>query len=592
MDATAVVPKAASIVLAHSSNIDHNAFDKTINFSSIASNSAAPISDVSQQHDQSDILFKSSIAFQSHQSESNITDEHILEVPSVESFVKSSNEEQLDVVANQSNNKIILTKAENTEENLNVYESPTSADPISPMKVYELNFSSSDDSQSPMKVLDTIISDVASPEINVPTEDFPIDAVEVNQMPVENLNVTVEITSDPIESTNTQIVEEVNVTENEVPTNENVPVESADDALIHNEAPLNVTADLVSKNIEENLIEKESAPNATNDNENIVSEEKPVESVQEVEIPVAAVNQTFEAMDIDMNETVDLQQPIENLAESQQFNANPIENPLLNQTVEMADLDQADEVEKPALNVTVDICQPKSTESNQQKTELNEKPSSIGSPEIVEASETSEVHETEFVAEKMMNSTEDFEHKPKTVLNETINITSSKNTSAVQVESANMNETFLNNSTAFNQTHNLSKDLLSSTRRSLDVANKSSVLLPNVNLNETIVVDNKPPSMNTSYIVCPKTVETPSNGCDLMQTSSEQQDDLFKMPTKPAKSSNPFADLKSKTQNFEVSDDEFQSPGRKFLFFVIYFDFFFRYICCFSFRSIVFGSKF
>lgn len=96
---------------------------------------------------------------------------------------------------------------------------------------------------------------------------------------------------------------------------------------------------------------------------------------------------------------------------------------------------------------------------------------------------------------------------------------------------------------------------------------------PSFNLNETVVVDNVLPSVNTSYIVSPKAFEMLTNENGSLQMPNEFDDNPFKLPAKPDKTSNPFADLKSKTQNFEVSDDEFQSPGRKFCLFILIFSF-------------------
>ena len=127
-------------------------------------------------------------------------------------------------------------------------------------------------------------------------------------------------------------------------------------------------------------------------------------------------------------------------------------------------------------------------------------------------------------------------------------------------------------------THNISKDFLTSNRRSIDTISSTSTSTPTptpissnkINMNETIVVDSKLPCMNTSYIVPLKSNEMQQKPNDVQNEASKEsvmtpEYDPFKMPAVPSTASNPF-NSKQNAHAFDISDDEFQTPGCKSLF--------------------------
>lgn len=618
LEATAVMP---NVTRAHSSNIDSIVFDKTINFSSITANSTAGLastSDFSLPSEKSDILFHSGIADQTINGESissthansivqSNTVESVPEVPSVESFVKSS-EEVTRVVEQPANIKIVVDEhVEITTEKADVDQTaiaplqevssvsedvPTKVDndmvPVSETPdissvehftgLQEKNEVQKEESQSVEKPIDAVteiaesktenldqlVEEISTSEQTTLPENEPakldetidispaekdaepateIDIVKKN--PVENLNSTIEITPEPTKNEIQDIQTSINNSER---------VEA-----VQNEIPLNITTDLATEAVEIDQPEIEVTPIQLNVTGTVAIEENSTEAVQEV----VNANQTFEAMDVDMNETVDIQQPSV-VAENQFVASNQVEETLFNQTVEMADLDQADEMPQPPLNVTVDV----STALSETKPILNESP-------IVH----SQLPEVKSFDNNGLNTTQVLSEDPKSavLLNQTIDIPSAKLNVTPPYQLNEVNETFvkMDSPTIFNQTHNISKDFLSSTRH-FEANNKNMLL--KVNLNETVVVDKKLPSVNTSFIVSPKAAEPepqPNQVNETFVAAPEQKENTFKLPAKPTKTTNPF-DMKIQAQNqFDISDDEFQSPGRKFcLFFICLFHFF------------------
>lgn len=92
---------------------------------------------------------------------------------------------------------------------------------------------------------------------------------------------------------------------------------------------------------------------------------------------------------------------------------------------------------------------------------------------------------------------------------------------------------------------------------------------PVANLNETVVVDNTLPSVNTSYVVSPEVAETLSSENGAVQIPNEHRDDPIEVPTMShIEPSSTLPDLNSKAQNFEISNDDSQTLGREFYFFL------------------------
>lgn len=624
LDATAVMP---NVTRAHSSNIDHNVFDKTINFSSITANSTAGLastSDFSLPSEKSDILFHSVIADQTINGESissthgnstvssNVV-ESVLEVPSVESFAKSS-EEVIRLVEQPANINIVVDEhieiatekadvdqtaeapsqeessvSEGVQTNMANNMVPVSETPdISNIEHFtglqEQNEVQKEESQSvekPIKTdavtenaesttenLDQLVEELSTSEQTTLSENEPVKLDEtidnspagkeigstteidiVRKNPVENLNSTIEITPEPTKNEIQDVQTSMNNSE---------PVDA-----VQNEIPLNVTTDLAKEAVETDQPKTEVTPIQLNVTGTITIEDNSTDAVQEVEFSVDNANQTFEAMEVDMNETVDIQQPSV-VAENQVGTTNEIVETPFNQTVEMTDLDQADEMAQPPLNITVDVS-----------TVLSE-PKPISNESLIVHSQQPKVKSYD---NNGMNTTQVLSEDPNTTvsLNQTIDIPSAKLNVTPPSQPNEVNETFvkMGSPTIFNQTHNISKDFLSSTRH-FEASNKN--VLPKVNLNETVVVDNKLPSVNTSFIVSPKAAEPvpqPNQVNETFVAAPKQNENTFKLPAKPTKTTNPF-DTKIQTQNqFDVSDDEFQSPGRKFFLFFVYLFLFF-----------------
>lgn len=592
MDATTVVPESTEVT-AHSSNIDHNVFDKTINFSSIAANSTANLAnstanstvnlanstaslvshipELSMDAEKSDILFKSSIANQTIQSESissthasscaepNVT-ETAVEATENESFVKPLTEDTqvveqfagIEAIAQENVANITENNIENITDEIELQQSGIVA--------------ISNDTHSPEE-LPTQVNDSEVPEnpinIEIPRDgngnqlreeqpqtvnENPTKLNETNVLEPAEKTIILEDEQNPVNNLNDTINLTTELTGNVSHNDIQVSINSSDAASeqIELEKSLNVTTYEVNQTVQ---IESEMAYVQANITQDIDDEVKPSEIAPEQATPVAdtaAANQTFEAMDVDMNETVNLQQPTTN-----QFDA-------LNQTVEMADLDQADEVTESDLNVTATVT----NELNEPKPTFNEPTSPV------------QISQAIGFGRNGLNMIQELSEEPRTKveLNQTIDISSSKMNVTPTNQDNCVNDTFVksNSPSLFNQTHNVSKDFLSSTRH-VDMANNTSPSLPNVNLNETIVVDNKLPSINTSFIVSPMAVESESESktVDFKQISAEPMENTFKLPAKPSKASNPF-DHKHAQVQFEVSDDEFQAPGRKFFFFILF----------------------
>lgn len=543
-DLETTLASKSAIVPAHSSNIDHNVFDKTIDFSSIAANSTAGVASPPDSYQQSD----KSVLFQSVQNESllishiNLSDRSdvaagILEVPSIDCFVQP----QIEIV--------VTENAEGEPDNENAVD-VNEASAVNEPKIIE-----GVDQDVPN------VDSVAKPEENDaefdenPTENprkshIEEDLIDQTNEPTANVNATVNLNETTDLASAEEIIEESNEHPIEAISLDQNSVDNPNSTIV-----LEATDDVIRIATEEkpDAIEEKTVQIQSNDSEKIVGVMNSAEPIQNVDIPVmdaAKVNETFEAMDVDMNETIELKETITTFA--------AIEENILNQTVEMTDLHQADEVSKPALNVTVVV-----------PTEFAE-PLPIGNESDLPI-DTSKLDEAKSPNHQMLNVTQDFSEESKTITdkNKTIVLPNSKENVDTSIQVNSSNDTFLNSHspTIFNQTHNLSKDFLSSTRQSFDSVSKNPVLQCRPNLNETIVVDNKMPPINTSFIVSPKADEIQPKSMDLMQMAGQENQNPFKIPSMPTNAINPF-DSKNKTQIVAVSDDEFQAPGCKFNFFV------------------------
>lgn len=612
LDATAVVSNQA-LNRAHSSNIDHNVFDKTINFSSIAFNSTAGLAATSanlsqsHQHDKEETLFKSTVADQTYESvidQSNETsgklqNDSIDQSKKIESMSNGTQAEKkmIATVEQPANIEIIVTQdgdsiTEKANSSIQLetredvpQEIPSVADSVElgeeDMQCEErqveetrpelvsnitqeiettvdptvhVNMSETINADKTLNLDQTIDLCIDTPEkIELTNEDeIEIFSAPKNQEGHKNTTIVME----PTENASEAAESDVNSTATAIEEDADEVKKTTEP--IKNETILNETIEIVSKTAEVTTNEMIPAQNESN-------EMKPFEAISVVETPISSIpaaNQSFEAMDVDMDETIELHQPTADLATNQY----PIEHPLFNQTVEMTDNDPIDEMPKPDLNVTVDVP----TEIVEQKSmEMKE----IVSPVVDKPAKVPELN-----YQPMLNITQDFIEEPKqpAELNQTVDLSYSKENSTSPVQVNSVNDTFIKSESpsVFDQTQNMSKEFLSSTRRSTGLNNKSNVSLPNVNLNETIVVDNKLPSINTSYIVSPKTVETLPQSNGLMKSANHenrqiQNQDEFKLPAAPSTTANPF-DLKQKSQDFEISDDEFQAPGCKLIYSFIY----------------------
>lgn len=670
LDSTAVLPTVAS-TRAHSSNIDHNAFDKTINFSSITANSTAGLattSDVSLP-EKSDILFQSGIGDQTINGDSissthtnsvihSSAIENVPEVPSVESFAKTP--ESLPVEEPSAKIEIVVEEhVESATEKADVDQTATAPTLEEDATTHAM---SGEEQKATVSLNQTIDMNVTAPiqsdDVNgthSQNESSVNDDQTHNAMPSATsdrahssnidsnvfdktincssiaANSTAGLTTTPDVSISSPTVDNSDVFSQTGAADQTINVESISSTHANEANQSNDFASVPEKSSEESLKSQEEVicaqeqpaqvtveiPVGTSTEEGDVddvtvktpqeeptgfenvpakvddmvkgSETPDVASVQnftelqqveevptptEVEPPVATANQTFEAMDVDMNETVDIQQPSTDAFVDNQLGAsNVAEEIQMNQTVEMVDLDQADDVAQPSLNVTVDVA-----------ATLNDQTLILSAPAI-----SSQLPEEKGIDNKDMNTTQVLSEEPKStvLLNQTIDLSSAKTSTTPPSQSSNgVNETFVQNGspTLLNQTHNVTKDFLSSTHY-FDAGNSknATVVLPKANLNETVVVDNKLPSMNTSYVVSPSVAVSQPNQLDeTFETAPEQKETTFKLPAKPTKTTNPF-DLKNQAQNqFDVSDDEFQSPGRKFRFFILFFLFLYLFHFCSS----------
>lgn len=505
-------------VQAHSSNIDdHNVFDRTINFSTIAANSTAGLvtsttTDLWQLNENSDILFKTS------ETDQTMIVNQTFEPP-LNQTIEMAECDPIDGIALQNNVTADVPK-ENAEQ----------SSPVNEM-------------QSPVEI------DTQPEKCELQNQTLPMNVTQdLNDMPT----TTVE---------SNQTIDLSHSYEN----NATLPIEVQNDSLAVSDIAIN------------NSNNGDAPPiNATFDgSEEIVELSAHANEVRSpVEVVIQPENCELKNQTLPMNVTQDLNDMPTTTVELNQTITNsmeiivtsPVELSSANDTFAKNDSDEVTS----SMNVTVD----EPMESVELYSSINGKasPVEVGiQPEICEL-----LNRT-----IPMNVTQDLNDMPTNavVFNQTIDLSNSMGMNVASP--VQLNGTFAKNDSpaAFNVTHNVSKDLLSSTRRSIDAISQNATPSNGINLNETIVVDNKLPCMNTSFIVPPpKPVEMQQKPNDVnKEVRATPNHDPFKLPAVPSNASNPF-DSKLKTQTFDISDDEFQSPGCKFLFSFCFYDLRFSFI--------------
>lgn len=506
LDTTAKNSDPTSLVQAHSSNIDdHNVFDKTINFSTIAANSTAGLvasstTNLSQFNENSDILFKTSET--DHTMIVNQTFD-----PLLNQTIEMADYDPMDEVASQTNVTVNVTKG-NEEQNSSIVE-----------------------------MASCVEVDNQSENCDLQNQTLPVNVTQ-------DLN---EVATSIVESN--QTIDLSNSNEKNV----TLPIEMQNDSTAASYDPnnvvtptLNATVDESEEKVEKNLPINETISCAEFDTQpekcEFQNQTMPMDVTQDLnDAPISIA---------ELNQTIDLPNAKE------QNVTSPIELSSANDTFAKNDCDEV----TPSMNVTVDV--PK--ENVEQHSSINEMESPA---EVNTQPEKCELQNLTMP----MNVTQDLNDVPTSTfgLNQTIDLSNSMEKSVASP--VQLNGTFAKNDSpaAFNVTHNISKDFLS-TRRSIDAISKNSTPLNKINLNETIVVDNKLPCTNTSFIVSPKPVEMQQNPNDVnMEPFATPNQDLFKLPAVPPNTSNPF-ETKPKTQAFDISDDDFQSPGCKFLFMFLF----------------------
>lgn len=518
-------------VPAHSSNIDHNVFDKTINFSTIAANSTAGLmasltTNSSQVDEKSDTLFKTGVAdhtaiisqtfepFALNQTIEMVECGPIDEIASHKNAVEIDARPEQCVVQNE-------TTSMNITKDLNDVLTST----------FELNQHIDSSSSNETNV-------TAPAQANV-----TIDGLEEH---VEQNSPTNEVTS------STEVEVQPKPCELQ---NESIPINAAQNL---NDMPTS-TADL---NLTTGL---------SNSSENGMS---PIE--------LNSANDTFAKDGSDeiapqMNVTMDVPMEIEAHNSPMFGNSQPEQSSLQNQTMSMEITQGVNEVaiETTEFNKTMDFSMPKENVTSQMNVTIDAPVENAESNPFVNEVTSSIKVDTQIEQFPLqnrtipMNVTQDLNDLPMNAaaMNQTIVLSNSKEN--IVTSPIPLNETFAKNDSpaAFNVTRNVNNDLLSSTRRSIDAIGTDPTSSSHaINLNETIIVDNKLPCMNTSFIVPPKSVEMQSKPNNVNEEIlSTPNFDPFKMPAVPANNaSNPF-DAKQKMQGFDIADDEFDSPGCKFL---------------------------
>ncbi|XP_055314286.1 uncharacterized protein LOC129575221 [Sitodiplosis mosellana] len=654
VDSTAVMPNVTS-VRAHSSNIDHNAFDKTINFSSITANSTAGLattSDVSMPNEKSDILFQSGFDEHTINGESVSSThansviqsnavESVLEVPSVESFAKTQ-EEMVRVEEKPAQIEPVVAELVETEKVADVDQTATALCQEEPKTTVLLNQTvdmnvtasgqsdgANDTNESPadfnqtLEVTPNVASDRAhSSNVDSNMFDKTINCSSIAANSTAGLATTPDV-SISLPTDNSDILSQTGVADQTI-NGESISSTHANSVIQSNDVDSvpDVSNDESLTKPQEEVIRVEEQFKA----EVVVEEhvETTTEIVADVDQIADASSQEEPKTTVLLNQTVDMNMDASSQSDGvNDANESPDD---FNQTPELtpnvtSDFAHSSNVDSNVFDKTINCLSITSNSTHELATTSdvslpNEKSdilfqsgfgdltingeiiSSTHANSVVQSNVESvlevlsvdsfaktqeemvrteeqpaqietvvaELVETEKVADVDQTAIAISQEEPKTTvfLNQTIDLFSANMNVTPPSQQYNcVNETFVQNSspTLFNQTHNVSKDFLSSTRH-FDANNKNVTMLPKFNSNETVVVDNKLPTINTSFVVSPKVAEPQSNQLnETFETAHEQKEVTFKLPAKPTKTTNPF-EMKNQAQiQFDISDDEFQSPG-------------------------------
>lgn len=528
LDTTPTNVEPSTMAPAHSSNIDHNIFDKTINFSTIAANLTAglmaSITSNSTISEKNDTLYKTSVV------------DHPTSVS--------------ETLSPQLNQTIEMAECDPINEcaprpNLADNMVNTNVDSQPELQRQAISMNVTQDLNGTVELNQTIENTTNGDATN----DEPIDGIS------PPMNVTIDGAKESTEPDSSI---------NEVTSSAEDVAQMAQFELQNQITPINVTQDF------SDLPTTATELNQTTD----LPETNEHNATSLVQLNRSLANETFgkdgsDGIPSQMNVTIDVpmeicarNSPMIGLRSSDRY--SPLQNQTRNQTVQM-EITQGVTGSISMAEINMDPSTPKDKISSQMNV-------TIDAPE--------ENAEPKSMANEIP------------ILNQTIDLSYSKGN--MGTSPIVLNETFAKNDSpaALDITRNVNNDLLSSTRRSIDAISTISTL-PSSKMDETIIVDNKLPCMNTSYIVASKStpmeVKPDSVDKDFMVT---HRVDAFKMPAAPANASNPF-ESKQKIQDFDISDDEFNAPGCKF-FLLLFIMFIFTLIefCYFLFNLLHFHFEF
>lgn len=315
---------------------------------------------------------------------------------------------------------------------------------------------------------------------------------------------------------------------------------------------LNTTTDVP----ESNIADETNTMNTTFEPPTL--EVQPIIEMQDSE---NVANDNCEPMDVDMNDTANFPPPPPEIL-SAANDQSIIENEsLCNQTIDMQNCsepsDDVLEAPRPAnMNVTIDVSSSTTT-----KIQSPQVATPLQAPFRLKCNLLNKTHvlSDEPKNKVELNKTIEMESKKiESHLNQTINLSKDM--------PSHINQTFVTGNTSpmdiLNQTRNLDYSSFPTARRPINANAQPS----KVNMNETVVLDNNLPSVNTTFISTEPTADTLTTPNQSDKPSANEIDETFKMPQLPnGKVANPFgaSGLVSQT-TFDIPDDEFQSPGREF----------------------------
>lgn len=373
--------------------------------------------------------------------------------------------------------------------------------------------------------------------------------LDTDLTPSSNLNATVELPaadSTTIDKSSTEKVSPVEsalnhtieLTVNVVETNPKVASEKLTE--------LNRTTDVPETNIadETKTINKTFEPPTL--------EVQPVIKMQDSE---NVANDTFEPMDVDMNDTANFPPPPPEILSAANDQSIMENESIFNQTIDMEDCSEpaydVQRAPKPAnMNKTINVTSTTNMQSPKTASPLQAlfrlKGNLLNQTQVLNDEPKNKIE---------LNKTIELEPKLESNLNQTIDLSK---------ELSHINQTFVAGNDSplniLNETQNIDYSSLPAARRPIN-ANAQ----PFANMNETVVLDNNFQSVNTTFISTESKVDKFTAPEQLDKPSTNKKDDTFKVPQLPSgKTLNPFgiSSLVSQT-TFDIPDDEFQSPGRK-----------------------------